>query len=593
MFAEAITILLVRILRIVSLAKICRILFLGLVIDDSYLHRSSTSSPILVLPSQLNVGKHKYPVSQPKCTSLGRSSDDTVCIVEVEEYGGERAYARGRGIHMSLTGYIRNSVSIFRKVASLGVMASETINGVIATTVLPVEGKQLGHFTSEALDTWEISEPTTGGLQALREAAKLLRSSNIPVAFPTETVYGLGADATRSEAVRGIYRAKGRPLDNPLIIHICDLDMLRGLLSGKQTNGHSCGDFIPAIYKPLIDRFWPGPLTILLPNPEHSLLAPEVTAGLKTFGARMPDSPLALSLIKLSGVPIAAPSANASTKPSTTTAEHVLHDLNGRIELILDGGSCQVGVESTIVDGLCDPPVILRPGGISISSIRSCQGWSNVKIAYKDVLEANGAAPRAPGMKYKHYSPKAKIILAERGANIVPQGMFDFRLDLVGNTDEASLLDLKGLSYDQTQTGIPKLPVIGVVRTKYWAPWGGFDESGWAHVVPLTGRSDSATNGTGFLKAVPREASLYSNDEMPILLARIVEISLGTDTKDIAHGLFSALRELDGRGVDVIYVEGIEDDADILENGEGEGEGGGVAAAIMNRLRKAAGVVRG
>ncbi|KAK4144939.1 Threonylcarbamoyl-AMP synthase, partial [Dichotomopilus funicola] len=218
-------------------------------------------------------------------------------------------------------------------------------------------------------------------LTPLREAAHLLRTSAIPVAFPTETVYGLGADATRSDAVRGIYTAKGRPSDNPLIVHVCDLDMLRGLVrpgwTRKTTNpGTESGpeeedDPIPAIYHPLIRAFWPGPLTILLPLPAPTItptpttnpLAPEVTSTLPTFGARLPSSSLARTLIRLTSRPLAAPSANASTRPSPTTAQHVYDDLHGKIELVLDGGACEVGVESTVVDGLCVPPVVLRPGG--------------------------------------------------------------------------------------------------------------------------------------------------------------------------------------------------------------------------------------
>ena len=512
-------------------------------------------------------------------------------------------------IHMIATKYLRASANIDPKVATLAAMAYDSVNGFIRTRVVPVEDKQLGHFARKegvkSLDSWELPESSSGGLQVLKDSAKLLREGSIPVAFPTETVYGLGADATRSEAVKGIFKAKGRPSDNPLIIHVCDLNMLRDILVTNNMNGSNCNDPVPEIYKPLIDRFWPGPLTILLPTPEHSILAPEVTAGLKTFGVRMPDSPLALCLIKLAGVPIAAPSANASTKPSTTTAEHVLHDLDGRIEVILDGGSCEVGVESTIVDGLCDPPVILRPGGISINSIRECSGWKHVKIAYKDELETNGDAPRAPGMKYKHYSPKAKIILAENSADIVPKDILDFRLEL-GNTDGSSLVDFKGPPYEQTHNDAFKLPVVGIVRTRHWAPWGGFNGNSWTHVVPhsldsrsqdiVTLNSNSKSHVTGNIQ----EGHIYTNsnnDESPLLLAKIIEISLGSDTKAIAHGLFSALRELDKRNVDLIYVEGIEDDGyDHFQNFNGSlaprGDEGDIAAAIMNRLRKAATVVK-
>ncbi|TKA49315.1 hypothetical protein B0A55_13380, partial [Friedmanniomyces simplex] len=303
------------------------------------------------------------------------------------------------------------------------------------TTILPVDARKIGRIRAVpspqeddllddlAVDLDEHSEDA----EHLRLAAEQLKHSDIPVAFPTETVYGLGADATRSEAVRGIYRAKQRPVDNPLIVHFASLGQLRDLLrphgpveNGASTNGHaldaSHDDPIPAIYHPLISKFWPGPLTIILPNPPHSLLAPEVTAGLPTFGARIPANLLALALIKLADVPLAAPSANASTKPSPTAAEHVAFDLNGRIATILDGGPCDVGVESTVVDGLVDPPLILRPGGVSSEELRSCAGWEGVRVGYKNAAETTGSQPRAPGMKYRHYSPRAPVVLFEAGA---------------------------------------------------------------------------------------------------------------------------------------------------------------------------------
>jgi len=322
---------------------------------------------------------------------------------------------------------------------------------VFQTRILPIETSnvKLGKFTNpKSLETWEVLT----SLAPLHEAVKHLKTSNIPVGFPTETVYGLGADATRSDAVKGIYKAKGRPSDNPLIIHVSDLSMLRSYLAPS----FGTTDSIPRIYKPLIERFWPGPLTILLPNPTPSKLAPEVTAGLPSFGVRMPNSPLALSLIRLVGVPLAAPSANASTKPSPTTAEHVRYDLDGRIELILDGGPCLVGVESTVVDGLCNPPVVLRPGGVSIDRIRECEGWEDVVKGYEDASEVGMATPRAPGMKYKHYSPKAKVVLYESS--------FKFCDSDIQN----ELLAL-------TSSGI--MPNIGIVRTKAWKEWAGILEA--------------------------------------------------------------------------------------------------------------------
>ncbi|KAH7364759.1 DHBP synthase RibB-like alpha/beta domain-containing protein [Rhexocercosporidium sp. MPI-PUGE-AT-0058] len=463
-------------------------------------------------------------------------------------------------------------------------MASST-NGTMAKThILHVNIGNLGKFKDgKTLETWEL--PTdTKDLQPLQEAATHLREGIIPVGFPTETVYGLGADATRSQAVKGIYKAKGRPSDNPLIIHVCDLTMLRSLIApAEPRNGNTnCSDPIPAIYRALIERFWPGPLTILLPNPKPSKLAPEVTAGLPTFGARMPDSPLALSLIHLAGVPLAAPSANASTKPSPTTAEHVRHDLNGKVEIILDGGPCLVGVESTVVDGMCDPPVVLRPGGVSIDRIRECEGWARVVKAYKDASEEGSKAPRAPGMKYKHYSPKAKVVLYEAmpKENAARMGIRDEPSFIF----EAQVKKLEHLGYE----ALGRPAKIGIVRTKNWADWAGFQESSLRghngekgsmilrQQVLQTSNSFSMQQGELWCYAEDAKSSDTSPEyAVKTLLGEVIDISLGKDTKEIAHGLFSSLRELDLREVDVVYVEGIEDEGDI-------------AAAVMNRLRKAA-----
>ncbi|KAF4975885.1 hypothetical protein FZEAL_7358 [Fusarium zealandicum] len=408
------------------------------------------------------------------------------------------------------------------------------------------------------LDHWEIQCEDKTALNALDKAAHELRTKDTPVAFPTETVYGLGADATRSTSVKGIYAAKGRPSDNPLISHVCDLDMLRkyiGQVDGSQ-------DPIPSRYKSLIERFWPGPLTILLPNPQPLKLAPEVTAGLKTFGVRMPSSPLALCLIKLAGVPLAAPSANASTKPSPTTAQHVMDDLRGRIELILDGGQCTVGVESTVVDGLCDPPVVLRPGGIGLDELRSCPGWENAVIAYKDQSEEGKAAPRAPGMKYKHYSPKARVVLYESSSAKGAAGVACSELEVANENGNGHITN-----------GERKTRKVGVIRTQRW-------ESGAGLRCSSLRRESSNGQNTDEQEVSPfevLEGDLLDGKDLPI--GKILDIDLGRDTEGIARGLFSALREFDRRGADTIFVDGIEDRIDI-------------AAAVMNRLRKAASEIR-
>lgn len=473
-------------------------------------------------------------------------------------------------------GLIRTVRAAFHSNSKMSKDLPET-SAKMATKILKVPEKDLGRFREgdgqEKLGTWDVPEADSPSIKILQETAKYLRTKDTPVAFPTETVYGLAADATRSPAVKGIYAAKGRPSDNPLIIHVSDLEMLRGLLSpaastsppsNGEANGHS--EKIPEIYLPLIKQFWPGPLTILLPNPTPSKLAPEVTAGLSSFGARMPASPLALTLIKLTGAPLAAPSANASTKPSPTTADHVLEDLDGRIELILDGGACQVGVESTVVDGLCDPPVVLRPGGVSIDELRSCPGWEKVAKAYKDQSEIGKAAPRAPGMKYKHYSPKARVVLYETGLAAAKDGVQQDDLEVFRKDWQAPSVDGKGSD----------LLKVGVIRTRHWKPAAGLPCGEFKQRAIVNGETNRENSAEVELEV--QEAELYTpGSESPI--GEVLDISIGENTRSIAQGLFSVLRELDRRGAHIIFVEGIGDNEDI-------------GAAVMNRLRKAASQIR-
>ncbi|WP_347298739.1 L-threonylcarbamoyladenylate synthase [Dolosigranulum savutiense] len=231
--------------------------------------------------------------------------------------------------------------------------------------------------------------------EQLDRAAQLLQSKAV-VAFPTETVYGLGADATSSQAIRGIYQAKGRPSDNPLIVHIAQRSQLMELTT-----------HVPPKAQQLMDQFWPGPLTIIL-NVKRQAVAPEVTAGLSTIAIRMPDHVIALNLIAQAGRPIAAPSANTSGKPSPTTAQHVIDDLDGKIAAIVDGGETGVGLESTVIDLTSDVPTILRPGGVSAEAIMSCIG--PVEVASGD---KQSSAPKSPGMKYRHYSPDQPVWIVE------------------------------------------------------------------------------------------------------------------------------------------------------------------------------------
>ncbi|EEB73869.1 L-threonylcarbamoyladenylate synthase [Thermococcus sp. AM4] len=238
--------------------------------------------------------------------------------------------------------------------------------------------------------------------ERLRVAARLIREGKL-VAFPTETVYGLGADALNEKAVRRIFEAKGRPADNPLIIHIAEREWLFELARD-----------IPEKALELAERFWPGPLTLVLPKGER---VPSVTTGgLDTVAVRMPAHPIALELIRLSGRPVAAPSANISGKPSPTDADHVVDDFYGRIECIVDGGPTWIGVESTVLDLTGDVPVLLRPGGLPLEEIEMVVGRVEIHPAVKGV-EVDLA--RAPGMKYKHYSPNAQVIVVEGSRNAV------------------------------------------------------------------------------------------------------------------------------------------------------------------------------
>lgn len=241
-------------------------------------------------------------------------------------------------------------------------------------------------------------DPLNPDPKALRRAAEEIRKGGL-VAFPTETVYGLGADAFDPMAVLRIFKAKERPPDNPLIVHIAEIEQL-----GKLTKD------VPYLARKLMEKFWPGPLTLVLPKKRG--VPDEVTAGLATVAVRMPAHPVSLQLIRLAERPIAAPSANLSGRPSPTLAKHVIDDLYGRIDCIIDGGETPFGVESTILDLNRRPPVLLRPGPLAPEDLEGVIG----KIAISEAAIAErpyeGLA-EAPGMRYRHYSPKAELILIE------------------------------------------------------------------------------------------------------------------------------------------------------------------------------------
>jgi L-threonylcarbamoyladenylate synthase len=235
-------------------------------------------------------------------------------------------------------------------------------------------------------------------LDKISIASEVIKNSGL-VAFPTETVYGLGANALDANAVKKIFIAKGRPSDNPLIVHVHSKEQVIDLVKE-----------IPKKAEKLINAFWPGPLTLILKS--NGTIPKEVTAGLSTVAVRMPNHKIALELIKNANVPIVAPSANLSGKPSPTIAEHVIEDLKGKIDVIIDGGSVNIGLESTVIDLTKKDPIILRPGKITKNQIQEIIG--NVKENKKiDVLK-----PLSPGMKYKHYSPNAKVIIIKNEKEI-------------------------------------------------------------------------------------------------------------------------------------------------------------------------------
>lgn len=235
----------------------------------------------------------------------------------------------------------------------------------------------------------DLSSPSEQ--QLLAEAGACIRAGGL-VGFPTETVYGLGADALNGKAVANIFAAKGRPGDNPLIAHVCSAEMADRL-----------AEFSPLAEK-LAQRFWPGPLTIIIPR--RPIVPNEVTAGLDTVGIRWPSHPLAAALIQEANTPIAAPSANTSGRPSPTTAAHVFEDMQDKIPLIIDGGPVDIGLESTVVDARGQYPVLLRPGKITAEELADFCGDCRFPNA------ADAERPASPGMKYRHYAPKGQVYLA-------------------------------------------------------------------------------------------------------------------------------------------------------------------------------------
>ena len=321
--------------------------------------------------------------------------------------------------------------------------------------------------------------------EELKEAASILRSGGL-VAFPTETVYGLGGNALDEDAARKIYAAKGRPSDNPLIAHVSCVEEVAPLVKE-----------IPEAGRKLMEAFWPGPLTMIFPKSEKVPYG--TTGGLDTVAIRMPDDPVANRLIALAGVPVAAPSANTSGRPSPTTADHVWQDMNGRIEMIIDGGPVGIGVESTIVDVSSAVPAVLRPGAITMEMLAEVLGEVSVDPAILGPLSAD-VRPKAPGMKYKHYAPKADLTLVE------PEDV-----DRENGLDEKQLQAMIGKVRELSRGKIEAGYKVGVICT---------DESRHCY-------TDGAVRSIGERKS---QAS-------------------------VAHNLYALLREFDDLGVDYIFSE--------------------------------------
>lgn len=348
---------------------------------------------------------------------------------------------------------------------------------------------------------------------SLRLAGELLRSGEV-VAFPTETVYGLGAWAMSPKGIARVYEAKGRPSDNPLIVHVAPGMSLEGLVSS-----------IPDQAKVLMDAFWPGPLTLIFPKGEQIL--PQVTGGLPTVAVRMPSHPAAMALIRETQLPIVAPSANTSGRPSPTTAQHVLEDLSGKIPLILDGGACSVGLESTILDLTEEIPMILRPGAITLEMLREVLGEVRVDpaVARAVSLEA-GVKPKAPGMKYRHYAPKGKLIITDYPAEEIASWI---RQDLLAGDNK-----------------------LGLIGSEEWIK--------------------------EVREALGQEAVLASDLQLESqeLAEALSNISLGSrrDFGEIARRLFDSLRRADELGIRRMYGEAFSREA--------------LGEAIMNRFLKAA-----
>ncbi|KAF5393962.1 hypothetical protein D9757_000081 [Collybiopsis confluens] len=387
---------------------------------------------------------------------------------------------------------------------------------MMPTQVLACDATAIS-FQSSSAEPRISSQDTLNSLQL---AVHDLRRRQ-PVVFPTETVYGLGALALDASAASSIFSVKGRPPDNPLIVHVSSIEMLHTLLPSTFQ--------LPKSYDLLIKRFWPGPLTLLFPS-DSQIIPSIITANQPSVAIRMPSHPVARALIALVKAPLAAPSANSSGKPSPTTAEHVRRDLDGKLGIILDAGACEVGLESTVVDGLREDGKIrvLRPGGVTVEDIEQTlrEGFLDTQVLvhrrdYRD--EKLEAAPTTPGMKYRHYSPTAPVTLlytSSPPAGVVPLSAQSFFLTLKDEINTFSSVKIGVLALTDSPFGKMSLPAI---------------------------------NGLEWHRQ---------------------ELGPVNHPSVTARRLFDALLTLDQQGVDMILIE------EVVEIREG--------LAVMNRVRKAA-----
>ena len=372
----------------------------------------------------------------------------------------------------------------------------------------------------------------------VEEAAQILKAGGL-VAFPTETVYGLGGNGLDKEAARKIYAAKGRPSDNPLILHVSKMEEVYPLVES-----------VPEKAKRLMESFWPGPLTLIL---KKSKIVPlESTGGLDTVALRCPDNGVTLELIERAGLPVAGPSANLSGSPSPTEASHVYHDLAGRIEGILDDGAVGIGVESTILDMSTDRPTLLRPGAITLEDLTEVLGEKpEIDPTLLGKKMEDGFIPKAPGMKYRHYAPKAEMVLFCSLEEKESEEKESKKKELEDKTSE------KKRSEDRISEGKESEYKVSKRIAEY------LEEEG---------------------KGFPREKiAVFCAEETKHFYQEIAEkeeivlkvLGRRDEPLSMTHNLFRILRECDEEGIELILSEGYSEK--------------GIGFALMNRMKKAAG----